>query len=112
MAKPTTTSVYIQHARDLLQSIHNKALSSEERQRITIELCSIICKEAKNIFFNLTDKETCCFIKLLHTEQGKAFTIALIDQCTRPQSKKESLIKRYLLFFNMGFLKIFLYSIA
>lgn len=88
MTTPTTSSSSIQKALSLLKSVKGRALSSEERKSLSIELCSLILADANLNMTSHEKKEYFLYSKLVNSIKSKAFISNLLDICFRSSSTR------------------------
>jgi RHH-type transcriptional regulator, proline utilization regulon repressor / proline dehydrogenase / delta 1-pyrroline-5-carboxylate dehydrogenase len=80
-------SPHLQNALDILRSIQSKTLTHSDREKITLDLAHHVLREASCQQLKKEKKRSLELNRMVHDPKGKYFTLAMIDQCFRSQSK-------------------------
>lgn len=76
-------SQYIIQARNIIEGLKGKSLTVEERRELSLELASLLQKEARRVISNRERRVQAQLARLMNDPEGKAFTINMTDQCFR-----------------------------
>jgi RHH-type proline utilization regulon transcriptional repressor/proline dehydrogenase/delta 1-pyrroline-5-carboxylate dehydrogenase len=86
MAK--STSIYLEQAYEILNSVRGKPQRQQERKRLSVELAALLLRAANA---SMTREEETLYAglsRLMQDPLGKAFTTAMTDQCFRTKNEK------------------------
>ncbi|MEI6243215.1 MAG: hypothetical protein WCP39_07450, partial [Chlamydiota bacterium] len=81
---------YIEQARNLLYSIQEQPQSDEEREKLSLELASLILQAAQNLLPLSEGVRAAKLTKFLVNPESRAFILGLIDLSFRSSSEEKT----------------------
>lgn len=79
---------YLQEAHEFLSKARSKSLTEQERERFAIDLAAIMQNLANRTITHKEKKIQDELARMMQDSQGKAFTMAMTDQCFRSKDSK------------------------